>query len=74
MIFENLTKDQLVEILSGIKDDVDFIAECAEVSKRDAKMGNANSGWHEGKASAYEQSSKWINSRMSKYEQESTRP
>ena len=73
MIFENLTKDQLVEILSGIKFEVDFIAECAEVSKRNAEKGNMN-GWHDGRASAYEQSAKWINSRMSKYEQESTRP
>jgi len=73
MIFENLTKDQLVEILSDIKFEVDFIAECAEVSKKNAKTGNMN-GWHDGRASAYEQSAKWINSRMSKYEQESTRP
>ena len=72
MIFENLTKDQLVEILSGIKDDVDFIAECAEVSKRNA-TGNMN-GWHDGRASAYEQSAKWINDRMAKSEQQSTRP
>ena len=74
MIFENLTKDQLVEILSGIKDDVDFIAECAEVSRKNAKRGNTNYLWHDGRASAYGQSAKWINERMSKYEQESTRP
>jgi len=73
MIFENLTKDQLVEILSGIKFEVDFIAECAEVSRKNAKIG-IDSGWHEGKASAYEQSAKWINDRMAKYEQQSTRP
>ena len=72
MIFENLTKDQLVEILSDIKFEVDFIAECAEVSRKNA-TGNM-SGWHEGKASAYEQSAEWINSRMSKCEQQSTRP
>jgi len=73
MIFENLTKDQLVGILSEIKFEVDFIAECAEVSRRNAKTGNMN-GWHEGRASAYEQSAEWLNERMSKYEQESTRP
>ena len=71
-MFANLTKKQLIELLISIKSDVEFIEECAVETKSDYER--TGDEWRQGRASAYEQSAKWINEKFDKYTKVSTRP
>jgi|GEM_PF-6148704 len=73
MNFDNLTKEQLLELLKSIKDDVEYIEKCAAESKTDYERTGYE--WYKGRSDSYEQSAKWINERFDKYaDKESTRP